>query len=203
MTQAPADMSGLPHRMDDPLLRLYFQYFDIAELMHEKFKTLEGELPLLRARVRERPDLKGRRKRLREKRIECAHYMKLWLACLYVSIEGLYDLNTYINEKVVHSVQLTETQEKYHLVLQYAQVEYINVLKRFRNGIFHYQRTPEKLVQFFDPDDRRFDWAEVLHRSLADFFSRYRVERLVLRVVLDGIVDDGFLGEEEDIVSSS
>ena len=58
-------------------------------------------------------------------------------------------------------------------LIQHAAVDRLRLL---RNGTFHYQRRPDKLVQFFAADSADVEWAERLHAAFDQFERDYRVE---------------------------
>ena len=97
--------------------------------------------------------------------------MRLWLAALFTVAEGYQSLK--LQDKEIDCLLASE-----HLVN----------LRRFRNGTFHYQRQPEKHLQFFTDGDtttfERVEWAERLHATFDRYFNAYRLEVLHQNLVL-------------------
>jgi class 3 adenylate cyclase len=192
INEPPIIASGIPHRRDDPLLRLYFQYFDIAELMDEHAKRMDKAIIRARTRVVERPDLRQRARRLQQKRLERAIYVKLWLAFLFASVEGVTELTNYV--KRLSATDFKETLKAHETVMDFVAQhgDELSHLRRFRNAIFHYHRMPTKLIEFLSADGSRIAWAKALFGILDEFFQSYQVERIVVRAVVDRVVDDVF-----------
>ena len=81
--------------------------------------------------------------------------MSVWYALLYVVIEGYRDLK----------------QEFAPLDALLSQEQYVNLLRLFRNAIFHYQENPldEKVIGFLEKEDSE-KWIRELNRQFQAFF---------------------------------
>lgn len=79
-------------------------------------------------------------------------YLTFWLSSLYVVCEGYRELGF--------------EDEAIDALIQQPSIEALRV---FRNGSFHFQRNPEKNVQFFGGDN--LNWAEALHEEFKTFFA--------------------------------
>ena len=84
--------------------------------------------------------------------------LSVWYALLYVVIEGYQKMGL--------------CDEGVDAVL--AQEEYVDVLKRFRNGIFHYQQNPipEKVFGFLEMEQSE-SWIRDLNSAFDAFFCAY------------------------------
>ena len=82
-------------------------------------------------------------------------YLNYWLATLYIVAEGFFELKLKddIIERIIH--------------------EHLDDLRRFRNAMFHLQRTNQKHNVFIDRDLKKILWAEELFFEFQDFFTRY------------------------------
>ena len=81
--------------------------------------------------------------------------ISVWYALLYVVIEGYKAL----------SIQFEPVDQLL------AQEEYVNLLRLFRNGTFHYQEDPltEKVIGFLHKTDSE-SWVRELNRQFQAFF---------------------------------
>jgi hypothetical protein len=135
---------------EDPVARLIVQYFFPADFLHRDFHRVHRALAAQK-----------RRTRWRSAQETC--YLRLWLAALYTVAEGYKALRLQNSE--IDSLLTTS---------------YLDSLRLFRNGTFHYQRHPEKHVQFFSDGEAstndRLDWAEKLHAAFDRFQRDYRIE---------------------------
>lgn len=80
--------------------------------------------------------------------------VQIWYALLYVVVEGY-----------------TEIGRKHEALEELlAKEEYVNLLRRFRNAVFHYQSDPvtEKLVAFLEKEDSEL-WIHNLNAALQTF----------------------------------
>ncbi|WP_157079225.1 hypothetical protein [Serratia ficaria] len=50
-----------------------------------------------------------------------------------------------------------------------------DLLREFRNNVFHLREDPEVVRQFFDNGAERLQWACDLHAAIEKFFSEYRI----------------------------
>ena len=82
-------------------------------------------------------------------------YVSFWLSALFVVSEGYIELG--LSDHVLDP--LIE--------------RHIESLRLYRNATFHFQRKPDKHVQFYRDPANRLNWAEELHASLEDFFLRH------------------------------
>ena len=83
--------------------------------------------------------------------------MQVWYSLLYVVVEGYRDLG--------------EHYEPLEEVL--AKVEYVDLLRRFRNATFHFQADPlnDKLINFLDKKDSEI-WIRNLNKQLEAFLTQ-------------------------------
>jgi hypothetical protein len=89
--------------------------------------------------------------------IEIAMYMSLWYGCLYVVVEGWKECG--FHEHEVDSLLTSPNVE---------------LLKRFRNGAFHYQKHywDERFLAFIRAGDATASWVRALNTALGRFFLR-------------------------------
>jgi hypothetical protein len=128
---------------EDPIARLMVHYFYVADFVHRDFKRVERLLKLQK-----------RRTRWRSSQESC--YMRLWLSTLYTTAEGYKELK-------LDDVKINSLISEPHF----------DRLRVFRNGTFHYQKSPMKLVQFLSGHGDAHSWAEHLHQSFENFFREY------------------------------
>jgi hypothetical protein len=164
-------MGDIPHRDNDPIMRLSVHYFSAADVMRQNFKKLQRE-----------STSKG--KLSRAKRFDYFLYLRVWIGFLYVVVEGFEELP--IGETIIeHGGLFLDLTESYENICRLS-VLHKNSLRLFRNAIFHYQRDPAKILQFLEPNVGRIEWAEELHGQLAQFFSQYRIKRTVVYALQKG-----------------
>jgi hypothetical protein len=87
-------------------------------------------------------------------------YYSYWLSGLYVVCEGWRDLK-------LKDATIDDLIDKH-----------VDALRIFRNGTFHYQRHPGKLLQFHNGPEIRLNWAEDLHAAFSRFFRQYVAARV-------------------------
>jgi hypothetical protein len=87
--------------------------------------------------------------------IEIAMYMSLWYGCLYVVVEGWKECG--FRESEVDSLLTSPNVE---------------LLKRLRNGTFHYQKRywDERFLGFMRAGDATAPWMRALNNALGRFF---------------------------------
>lgn len=93
--------------------------------------------------------------------------LEVYYALLYVVIEGYRDLN--IEDNKINSL-LKET-------------EYIDALRVFRNGIFHYQKDPipEKVLRFLELKDSEI-WIKEINKAFKSYFeTELKIKESILR----------------------
>lgn len=73
-------MHKLPRRDEDPILRLFSHYFCAADTMRKNIESLKKE--------RQRKGCLSENKEM-----DYYHYIKFWLASLYVAAEGFKHIN--------------------------------------------------------------------------------------------------------------
>ncbi len=140
---------------DDPVGRLIVHYFYPADLMREHHREAIRDL-----------DPKARPATWRDG--AAVSYWRLWFASLYVVVEGYGELK--LRHDAVEPL-LSRT-------------DYVQALKLFRNGTFHYRKTPDKLLQLIDYDDGEvMKWADRLHLALGACLSDYRVQMTVRNIL--------------------
>lgn len=85
-------------------------------------------------------------------------YLSLRLAMLYVVVEGFRKLKLY-----------DET------IMKLVKQPHFDLLRKFRNAVFHFEETPNPLVEFLKAKGA-MEWAENLQGAFRTYFSEYRVE---------------------------
>src|SRR5207249_3264952 len=85
-------------------------------------------------------------------------YMSYWYGSLYVIVEGWQDL------------KLTDPD-----VDELLASPYVDVLKRYRNGVFHYQRAmwDRRFLDFIREGEASATWARQLHVGLGTWLQSY------------------------------
>lgn len=86
-------------------------------------------------------------------------YMSYWYASLYVVIEGWKELKS-------HDQPIDRLLEN---------KQYVDLLKRYRNGIFHFQKKyfDERLMNFIKEGEKTAIWAKSLHNEFSRYFLNY------------------------------
>jgi hypothetical protein len=161
---------SLPHRDQDPVMRLMARYYDPADTMFELFEKLD------------RQRLSGKRLSLR-RQLERQHFMILWLSSLYVTLEGLEDI-------CKNKIFLSRPREIPLLATRASQIltylsTHKNALRLLRNATFHFHHTAEKHLQFFLDGGDRLAWAKQLHMLLERLFADYQVQCMVICALAD------------------
>jgi hypothetical protein len=137
----------------DPIARLIVHYWYPANYMYQEFSRVERALARQKSRTQ--------RMAVRE-----VNYLRLWLATLYTTGDGFKSLNLK-DDEIERLLSNPNFQN----------------LRVFRNGTFHYQKSPVKLVQFWVGAQDRISWARSLHFALNRFFSEYRIKIAVQNVL--------------------
>lgn len=85
--------------------------------------------------------------------------MSYWYASLYVVIEGWKELKS-------HDQPIDRLLEN---------KQYVDLLKRYRNGIFHFQKKyfDERLMNFIKEGEKTAIWAKSLHNEFSRYFLNY------------------------------
>jgi hypothetical protein len=137
---------------EDPIGRLIVHYFFPADFLYRDYCRVSKALAAQKRRTRWRAS-------------EQMCYQRLWLAALFTVAEGFQSLG----------LQNKEIQDL-------LRSPYLNSLRHFRNGTFHYQENPGKHVQFFldgtTITDDRLEWARELHKAIDRFHWSYRQETI-------------------------
>ena len=140
-------------RPDDPIARLIVHYFHPCDFVFRDYKRVARAL--------------ARQKQLTKWRAsQEISYLRLWLAMLYAVGEGFVELG--LNDPEVNALLQNPALER---------------LRKLRNGTFHYQRSHEKLTQFF-LQSGHIEWAETLHSAFDNFFREYRIEQTVKNLMM-------------------
>lgn len=135
---------------DDPVGRLIVHYFDPADMLRAAYVKAERS--------------RSARNEVSWRDGRAVNSLSLWFALLYPVIEGYQELG--LQDATVD--------------LLLGRTDMVGHLRVFRNGRFHYQRKPDKLIGFLSYDDGAgFEWADQLHRAFEVLFSAYRVETTV------------------------
>lgn len=118
-------------------------YWLSAKLMHEHLHDLRHHFGTLDA-IEEAGEI-----------MDFEVYLGFWLSALYVVAEGFVELRL-------------KDPEIEPLI-----AAHIDSLRLYRNATFHFQRKPDKHVQFHDGKAVRLNWAEELHAALHTFFEAH------------------------------
>lgn len=135
-----------PNKSKDELIPILFRYFMAASLMSQEFYQHLGD-PKDRPNPNDNPAafLIGK----------AGLKMCLWYGMLFVVVEGWRE------------AQLSDRE--IDRLLASPNVEF---LRRFRNGMFHFQSDgwlPDKFNEFFDPKNGTVDWVRSLTTELRRF----------------------------------
>jgi hypothetical protein len=156
-------MASIPHINDDPIARLSAHYFGTADLMRLNFERLDARR-------------KSGKRLSRAMKYDWNQYLKIWLGFLYVAVEGFLELR--ISPTMTSRGGQFESLASIAQRIEQAITIHQDSLRLYRNGTFHYQRDPEKFLQFI-VNNERLNWAKSLHEDFKAFFSGYRVARTV------------------------
>ncbi|MHC4560520.1 MAG: hypothetical protein ACYS80_24840 [Planctomycetota bacterium] len=85
-------------------------------------------------------------------------YFSMWMAMLYVVCEGWSKLGM-----VAPSVESLLSKDR------------LQFLRRYRNGVFHFQKTyfDRRFTEFIDQGDAIGDWADNLHLAISEHFLKW------------------------------
>jgi hypothetical protein len=85
-------------------------------------------------------------------------FISYWFGGLYVVIEGWQELN--LKDKEIDSLLKSPN---------------VNLLRRYRNGVFHFQRDyfDERFMGFLRDGVSRIEWMQVLHGEFKRFFVEW------------------------------
>jgi hypothetical protein len=88
-------------------------------------------------------------------------FISYWFGGLYVVIEGWQELN--LKDKEVDSLLKSPN---------------VNLLRRYRNGVFHFQRDyfDERFIGFLRDGVSRIEWVQALHGEFERFFAGWSQE---------------------------
>jgi hypothetical protein len=136
-------MSDEPTTLTDPVLRLA-KYWLSARLMHDHAQELREFHP---------DGLEG----LVADGLysDFQIYLQFWLSALYVVAEGFLELGL-SDPKLCRLVK-----------------RHIDALRLYRNATFHFQKKPDKHVQFHDGRAIRLNWALDMHFAFEKFFRKH------------------------------
>lgn len=100
-------------------------------------------------------------------------YVAYWFASLYVVVEGWKELR--LSDPAVDKLLMSE---------------YVDILRRFRNGVFHYQKDyfDGRLMDLVD-NEEAIEWAVQLHSAFGDYFLR-RFDELGASDMLDQLLEE-------------
>lgn len=89
-------------------------------------------------------------------------YVSYWFATLYVVAEGWQELG--LNDSKIDTLLNSS---------------YCNLLKRYRNGVFHYQKTyfDRRYTEFYDKRDDIMEWVNKVHEELSRYFLEWYKSR--------------------------
>ena len=132
-------LRNIPHEDDDPIMRLLTHYFEPTDLLRSNYLKLENE--------RQR-----RGKLSQNKERDLAMFFRLWLATLFVLVEGF-------QHKVV--VRNLERWRKaypdinvYCSSIQHMSAQLGDELRGLRNDAFHFNPTPTMTLKFLEAKPR-------------------------------------------------
>lgn len=168
----------LPTPDDDPIIRLHDYYFQPADLMYEHVEKLTF--------------LYEKNDRLSNHNIvKFQSYAKLWLATLYVVVEGFqtaqvksYFLNSGIDLNDKDDLELKVYWNSIHNKAEQLGKQ----LKSYRNVTFHFQpshtRLLAKRLSFLQHEYRHWpiEWAGELQKEMRLFFSEYRPRAAAMHI---------------------
>jgi hypothetical protein len=147
---------------NDPISRLYAQYFLQADVLFRYHQILSQE--------------RKRKGRLSgNKELDELHLFKLWLASLWVVVDGF---QTAPIQKPLQPWKDIPLDIRVHCSsIAYKVTQLGEELRLFRNATFHFQANPEKHAKFLQVKSRHqpIILAEELHREFAMLFREYRV----------------------------
>lgn len=85
-------------------------------------------------------------------------YMSYWFGALYVVIEGWKQLH--LSDRKIASLLDSPN---------------VNLLRRYRNGVFHFQRDyfDERFLSFLRDGINRIEWTRNLHHEFEEYFSEW------------------------------
>lgn len=131
-----------------PIFSLH-RYYVWANRMRTHF---DEKLPVLAEQ------LKSGSTTVTNEQIEAYLYMSYWYAGLYVVIEGWRQLR--LVDPVVDGLLKSPN---------------VGLLKRYRNGVFHFQRDyyDKRFTDFMAEGQSAVDWVRELNRELGAFFLRW------------------------------
>ena len=97
----------------------------------------------------------GYDKKNKRQRFDLVLYLSYWYAALYVVVEGWQDLG-------LHDPRIDKLLESKNL----------NLLKRFRNAVFHFQRIyfNDRCLEFISEGEKCVDWIRGLNSEFSRFF---------------------------------
>ena len=106
----------------------------------------------------------------------CAMFMSYWFATLFVIIEGY------------RALELSSSR----LDSLLAQKDNVDLLRRYRNGIFHFQPGyfDARVTELLDQADVALPWAEDVHSEFSEFFLREIGEKTGLLPGLDDLAKE-------------
>ncbi len=114
--------------------------------------------------------------------IEAYMYMSYWYGGLYVVAEGWEDLG--LSDSEIDTLLDTPTGRKVErpankfsgATADVVDETVLDVLRRYRNGAFHYQRNylDDRFVDFMKVEDSA-SWARTLNRAFGRYFLEWRV----------------------------
>ena len=89
-------------------------------------------------------------------------YMSYWYAGLYIVIEGWKDLN--MSDSIINKL-LRNTNN-------------VELLRRYRNGVFHFQKTyfDKRFVGVWEQNRKFIDWVRELNRQFGRYFLEWHRE---------------------------
>jgi hypothetical protein len=103
-----------------------------------------------------RTDFDGTLGQKKQQRIKQFMYMSLWYGMLYVVIEGWYDLG--LNDSKVDELLKSKN---------------VNLLKRYRNGVFHFQKRKyydRRFMDLIQNGEEVVVWVQNLNKEIGRFF---------------------------------
>jgi hypothetical protein len=160
----------LPPADDDAIIRLHDYYFQQTDLIYGHVEKLYS--------------LHEKNGRLSHKNtVNLQSYAKLWLATLYVVVEGFQseEVKNHFHNSGIDLTDEGDLEMKvYWDSIQHKIEQLGNQLKSYRNVTFHFQPSHTRLLMKrssflqYEGRHRPIEWARELQEEMRKFFSQYR-----------------------------
>jgi hypothetical protein len=143
------DTQNMPSSGIPPIVSLH-KYFIRANQMRAHFDTILTQIQRNKVSETEPGN---------QRDIECELYMSFWYAGVYVLIEGWRELHL--------------TDRRIEELLN--QDNYVELLRRYRNGIFHFQKEyyDQRLANVWMEKEDFVQWIRTLNKEFGRFFLEW------------------------------